>query len=178
MTNRDFTNELWKKQWFKRETWDLTNNGDSTNRNGDVVAHRPWIFWHFCFDESWRFSTFFVSARFCVAPTFTSFPGFLMFFFPKRLPKVSPQKISLERSDTSMVPPVFHSLGPRKIPKFPAPDTRFGTFALWFGWYGFNPGSTLTMKSGTDGALAAQVAMNTTLAAAAGECEIFGSSAC
>ncbi|CAL1126444.1 unnamed protein product [Cladocopium goreaui] len=77
-------------------------------------------------------------------------------------------------------------LGPRKG-RFEYPEdfeahnlplVVFGTFALWFGWYGFNPGSTLTMKSGTDGALAAQVAMNTTLAAAAGECEIFGSSAC
>ena len=48
-----------------------------------------------------------------------------------------------------------------------------GTFALWFGWYGFNPGSTLTMKSGSDGALAAQVAMNTTLAAATGGITVF-----
>ena len=48
-----------------------------------------------------------------------------------------------------------------------------GTFALWFGWYGFNPGSTLTMKSGADGALAAQVAMNTTLAAATGGITVF-----
>jgi hypothetical protein len=29
---------IMKKRWFKRETWDLTNNGDSTNRNGDVVG--------------------------------------------------------------------------------------------------------------------------------------------
>ena len=48
-----------------------------------------------------------------------------------------------------------------------------GTFALWFGWYGFNPGSTVTMKSGSDGALAAQVAMNTTLAAATGGITVF-----
>ena len=48
----------------------------------------------------------------------------------------------------------------------------FLSFPLRFGWYGFNPGSTLTMKSGSDGALAAQVAMNT-LAAATGGITVF-----
>ena len=48
-----------------------------------------------------------------------------------------------------------------------------GTFALWFGWYGFNPGSTLGMHDGATGALAAQVAMNTTLAAATGGITVF-----
>ena len=55
----------------------------------------------------------------------------------------------------------------------PNSPLRLGTFALWFGWYGFNPGSTLTMKSASDGALAAQVAMNTTLAAATGGITVF-----
>ena len=72
-------------------------------------------------------------------------------------------------------------LGPRKG-RFTNPEefechnlplVVLGTFALWFGWYGFNPGSTLTMKSGSDGALAAQVAMNTTLAAATGGITVF-----
>jgi Amt family ammonium transporter len=38
-------------------------------------------------------------------------------------------------------------------------------FLLWFGWFGFNPGSTLGVG---DGSLIARVAINTNLAAAAG----------
>ena len=48
-------------------------------------------------------------------------------------------------------------------------DSQFlGTFALWFGWYGFNPGSASLISSANRGEVAALAAVNTTLAACAG----------
>ncbi|CAE8739766.1 unnamed protein product [Polarella glacialis] len=74
-------------------------------------------------------------------------------------------------------------LGPRKgrfdpdrAEEFEAhslPLVVLGTFILWFGWYGFNPGSTLGMHTAETGAKAAQIAMNTTLAAATGGITVF-----
>jgi ammonia channel protein AmtB len=43
-----------------------------------------------------------------------------------------------------------------------------GTFCLWFGWYGFNPGSVLLINSDLLGKTAALVTVNTTLGACAG----------
>jgi len=51
------------------------------------------------------------------------------------------------------------------IPGHNIPLASLGVFILWFGWFGFNPGSSL---SGLSGGLNSLVAMNTCLAACAG----------
>lgn len=52
---------------------------------------------------------------------------------------------------------------PRAIPGHNIPLAALGVFILWFGWFGFNPGSTTT-ADGTIG----YIAVNTSLCAAAG----------
>jgi len=60
----------------------------------------------------------------------------------------------------------FDSAGqPRVIAGHSIPLAALGVFVLWFGWFGFNPGSTLSVG---DGSTIALVAANTNLSAAAG----------
>ncbi|HNT35891.1 MAG TPA: ammonium transporter [bacterium] len=54
---------------------------------------------------------------------------------------------------------------PRAIAGHSIPLASLGVFILWFGWFGFNPGSTLSVG---DGSTIALVAMNTNLSATAG----------
>ncbi len=61
----------------------------------------------------------------------------------------------------------FDSSGrPREMPGHSATLTLLGVFILWFGWYGFNPGSAngIVGKAG----VVATAAINTTISAAAG----------
>lgn len=53
------------------------------------------------------------------------------------------------------------------IPGHSATLATLGTFLLWFGWYGFNPGSALSLD-GFGGQVAERAAVTTTLAAATG----------
>jgi Amt family ammonium transporter len=56
------------------------------------------------------------------------------------------------------------------MPGHNASLTLLGVFLLWFGWYGFNPGSTNAIVGSVVGfsKISAAVAVNTTVAAAAG----------
>lgn len=54
---------------------------------------------------------------------------------------------------------------PNAIPGHSLPLATLGTFILWLGWFGFNPGSTMGLG---DPALAAHIFVTTNMAAAAG----------
>ena len=54
------------------------------------------------------------------------------------------------------------------IPGHNMPYAVLGTLILWFGWFGFNPGSTLSVVTGHRIGFFAYVALTTNLAAAAG----------
>jgi len=54
------------------------------------------------------------------------------------------------------------------MPGHSLPIAALGVFILWFGWYGFNPGSQLAFHSTEDIDATMNIAVTTTLAAAAG----------
>jgi ammonium transporter, Amt family len=54
------------------------------------------------------------------------------------------------------------------IPGHNVPYAVLGTIILWFGWFGFNPGSTLSVVTGNRIGFFGYVALTTNLAAAAG----------
>jgi Amt family ammonium transporter len=68
----------------------------------------------------------------------------------------------------------FYDAEGRELPEpiiFPphsVPLQAIGTFILWVGWYGFNPGSTLGISTSGYADVAALCTLNTTLAAASG----------
>jgi Amt family ammonium transporter len=70
---------------------------------------------------------------------------------------------------TMMLGPRLGKFGPDKkakaIPGHNIPLAALGVFLLWFGWFGFNPGSTLEVGNGVTISL---VAINTNIAACAG----------
>ncbi|KAF5826679.1 ammonium transporter AmtB-like domain-containing protein [Dunaliella salina] len=62
----------------------------------------------------------------------------------------------------------FDSLGkPVDMPGHSVVLTVLGTVLLWFGWYGFNPGSVLVISSALSGEIAGRAACCTTLSGAA-----------
>lgn len=57
---------------------------------------------------------------------------------------------------------------PAEFPPHSVALQILGTFILWVGWYGFNPGSSLQIANSTSAAVSALAAVTTTIAAAAG----------
>jgi len=57
---------------------------------------------------------------------------------------------------------------PRSIAGSSLPQVTIGTFILWFGWFGFNGGSQLSIASTEDALAVAKIFANTNVAAAAG----------
>jgi len=69
----------------------------------------------------------------------------------------------------------FDSEGkPVDMPGHSAVLVVLGTVLLWFGWYGFNPGSTFIIDNETSATVAARAAVCTTLAGCAGGMTMLG----
>lgn len=63
----------------------------------------------------------------------------------------------------------FDSAGnPMPIHGHSATLVVLGTFLLWFGWYGFNPGSTGTLVNAVHATVMSRTAVTTTLGGCAG----------
>jgi Amt family ammonium transporter len=62
----------------------------------------------------------------------------------------------------------FTKDGAQPLPKANLPLAMLGTILLWFGWFGFNGGSTFAAGQNTAGQNVAVIMANTTLAGAAG----------
>lgn len=73
---------------------------------------------------------------------------------------------------TMMLKPRIGKYGPdgkpRALPGHSLPLAALGVFILWFGWFGFNPGSQLAASGLANAEAIALITANTTLAAAAG----------
>jgi len=62
----------------------------------------------------------------------------------------------------------FNDGRPRAIAGSSLPQVTIGTFILWFGWFGFNGGSQLSIATTEDALAVAKIFANTNVAAAAG----------
>ena len=66
----------------------------------------------------------------------------------------------------------FDSKDQNKFKAHNVPLVVLGTFILWFGWFGFNAGSTLSF-TGENIDVAAKVSVNTSISAAIGGATVF-----
>ncbi len=60
----------------------------------------------------------------------------------------------------------------KSLPGSSLPQVTLGTFILWFGWFGFNGGSQLSIATAEDAMAVAKIFANTNVAAAAGAVSI------